>query len=94
MVKKIYKITNNPGSLDARLTRAEHVVTKHSDGSFYCEKHRCPAYQCSTSASCDVVWFSKLDGVTFTATVIRQTPYIGNLFLTRGDRTVFQMRVK
>jgi hypothetical protein len=94
MVKKIYKITNDPKGLDDRLARTEHVVTKHSDGSFYCEKHRCPADQCSKRADSDVVWFDRLDGGTFTGTVIRQGPYVGTLLLTRGDRNVLEKRVE
>ena len=93
MVKKIYKISNDPEGLDARLARTEHVVTKHSDGSFYCEKHQCPADQCSIRPASDVVWFDNLDGGTFKASVIRSQPYVGTLLLTRGDRNVLEKRV-
>jgi len=88
MDKDIYRVTRNPDRLKDRLERTEHVITKRSDGSFFCQNHQCPADQCSTRADSDVVWFDKLDRGAFTATVIRQRPYVGTLLLTRGDRTV------
>ena len=93
MVRRIYKISNDPDGLQDRLDRTEHVITKRGDGSFFCERHRCEADQCSPRADSDVVWSDRLDKGTFIATVTRQGPYIGTLLLTRGHRNVLTKQV-
>src|SRR5665213_2938939 len=93
MDKYIYKATKDPDGLKDRLDRTEHIITKRGDGSFFCERHRCAADQCSTRTDSDVVWFDRIDGGTFTATVVRQRPYVGTLLLRRGDRNILEQSV-
>lgn len=91
--KTIYRVTGNPGLLQASLRVAEHLFVKNDDGSFYCDVHKTDADQCAERIG-DVVWHSRLDHGTFVATVVRTKPYLGRLTLTRDDEVVLDRAVR
>src|ERR1700722_16842193 len=89
----IYRATSNPGALPGLLRNSEHVLTKHSDGSFYCQTHACPGDECASRSKGDIIWTNSLDGGTYKATVVRTAPYQGLLTLTRGETCVLECSV-
>ena len=95
MSERIYRVTRNADVVKALedLRRTEHLITKRSDGSFYCQKHSCPPDDCASRLTTDVIWTSSLDGGTYVATVLRTKPYQGTLTLLCADRCVLQRNV-
>ena len=93
MKEPIYKATHNPAALPMLLRNTEHLLTKHSDGSFYCQTHTCPADECASRLPTDLIWSSSLDRGKYSATVVRDTPYHGLLTLMRSETCVLQCEV-
>ena len=95
MSERIYRVTKNADVVKALqdIRRTEHLITKRSDGSFYCQKHLCPSDQCATRLTSDLIWTSSLDGGAYVATVLRTKPYHGILTLLCADRCVLQRNV-
>jgi hypothetical protein len=93
MTRKLYRATKDPALTDSLLNRTKHVVTKHEDGSFYCEVHHCTADECASRLTVDEVWSSSLDGNTYVVAVKRTAPYHGRLTVTRGSDCVYQTSV-
>ena len=94
MPDKVYRLTQNPEWLKEALPKAEHLIAKSADGSFYCQTHRQDAIKCAALAkSDDVVWRNTMDGGKYIATVVRLAPYRGYLTLTRDDKSVLAEEV-
>lgn len=90
---RVFKASRDPAALPELLRNTEHLLTKHSDGSIYCQTHRCPADECARRLTSDLIWSNSLDRGTYTATVTRIAPYRGLLTLTRLETNVLQREV-
>ena len=95
MSERIYRATRSldPARDILDLLRTEHLITKRSDGSFYCQTHACPSDDCTPRLTTNLIWSDSLDGGTYVATVLRTKPYHGTLTLLCSDRCVLQRDV-
>jgi len=91
--ESVYKATRNPAALPKLLHDTQHLLTKHTDGSFYCQTHGCPADECASRLTDDLIWSSSLDRGRYTATVVRIAPYRGLLTLVRSETSVLDCEV-